>query len=50
MQVVGEPTEANLANAEKMDLCEECAKKHGVNDAAFSMTRLLAALKNPDRK
>jgi protein-arginine kinase activator protein McsA len=53
MQFVGddEPTEANLAKAEKVDLCEDCAKKHNVNDpAGFSMADLLTAMKNPDRK
>ncbi len=46
MQVVGLPTEANLAKAQKVDLCEECAKKYGVNDpAGFSMADILGAVK-----
>ena len=38
-----EPTEANLVA--KIDLCEGCARKHGVNDAGFSLARLLTAAK-----
>ncbi len=39
-----EPTEANLVG--RVDLCEECAKKQGVDDpAGFSLTELLAATK-----
>jgi protein-arginine kinase activator protein McsA len=44
-QYVGEePTEANLVA--KIDLCNECADKHGVNDPqGFSMTELLGIAK-----
>ena len=47
-QFIGnEQTEANLAA--KIDLCEDCAKKHGVNDpAGFSLADLLAVVKNTD--
>jgi protein-arginine kinase activator protein McsA len=39
-----EPREANLVA--KIDLCEDCARKHGVNDpAGFSLTDLLTAAK-----
>jgi len=39
-----EPTEANLVA--KLDLCEECARKHGVNDpAGFSLVDLLPLAK-----
>lgn len=36
---------------EKIDLCEECAKKHGVNGpAGFSLAELLTKVKKLNRK
>lgn len=48
-QFIGEPTEANLAA--RIDLCEDCAKEHGVNDpAGFSLADLLTKMKKLDRR
>jgi protein arginine kinase activator len=49
-QFIGdEPIEANLTA--KIDLCNECAKEHGVNDpAGFSMADLITAAKKAGEK